>query len=581
MNLECNKIFDEINLNINDRYIVDINIDILVTNFYIFNYDDILNNIIFNLEDITFIINFMNKFLDNIPEHKKQILIDIIKDTNNIIKLKHLFLLEDIDYKLLFNIYKFKSLSIDNYTEIFNFLLIIGKINIIKGLLDNYYVAEINHNKQFILLSSIFSFHKTIEIYDIYIEFTKILLKFINTILPIFELTEIISNLIIFNNNNSKLELILNFYKLVIDKCEVYFNITSINKSIEILNIIVKNNLSINNYNNLFDRLLNLINSSYLNIHEKFNLFNDITKLLIYDRTNYIPNNYLDNMIYVFLNIKFLTWMTIDEKISLFNILSKILLKIKKLNKLNDNFNNCDKLLYYTLYFENECFNLLTTLLNTEIEFTIYNFMKESVYNLITSINIFTEISDYYFDNIKNKYIKDLFYKNNLNISVMLNYINDNNNLYNLSKFNTDILLKHNMISKLIIIYKHWNNINYPCIGLDYDNLINYIETKNINIFYNIIPKINLLKIKCNSYNDNIDNLNHEYIDNIFNIEIIDPIMLPNLNDFFEKTTLYLLIRETNKNPYTRENINLDELIEYNNRDDIKDKINNFIKDKK
>ena len=57
--------------------------------------------------------------------------------------------------------------------------------------------------------------------------------------------------------------------------------------------------------------------------------------------------------------------------------------------------------------------------------------------------------------------------------------------------------------------------------------------------------------------------------------------MLPNLNDFFEKTTLYLLIREANKNPYTRESINLDELIEYNNRDDIKDKINNFIKDKK
>lgn len=579
MNLDCNKIFEEINVNINDKYIVDINIDILATNFYLFNYDDIINNIIFNLDDTTFIINCLNKLLDNITEYKKTILIDIINGTNNINKLKHLFLLENINYKLLYDIYKFKSLSVDNYIDIYDFLLIIGKINIIEDLLQNC-STKINQTKLIVLLSSIFSFHQKLETEYIYSEFTLILIKFINKILPFFELTEIINNLFIFNNDNSKLELILEFYKLVIDKYEIYFNINAIDKSIEILNIIVKNNLSSNNYKYILDTLINLINSSYLNIHEKFNLFIDITKILIDDKSNYVPINYLDQMIYIFENIKFLTWITIDEKISVFNILSKILLKIKKLNKLSDNVNNYDTLLYHILYFENECFNLLTNLLNMEIEFNIYNLMKESVYNFIAAINIFTEICDYYFDNIKDKYIKDLFYKNNLNISVMLNYINDNN-IYKLSKFNTDILLKNIIISKLIIIYKHCNNIDYPLIGLDYENLINYIETKNINIFYDINTKINLLKNKFNSYNDNLDNLNQQYIDNIFNIEILDPIMLPNLNDFFEKTTLYLLIREANKNPYTRESINLDELIEYNNRDDIKDKINNFIKDKK
>jgi len=580
MNLDCNKIFEEINVNINDKYILDMNIDILVTNFYVFNYDDIVQNIIFNLDDTTFIINFLNKFLDNVVEHKKTILIDVVKGTNNINKLKHLFLLENINYKLLYEIYKFKSLSVDNYIDIYDFLLIIGKINIITDLLQNCY-TKINHTKLFVLLSSIFLFHKTLEIDDIYSEFTIILIKFINKILPIFELTEIVNNLFIFNNDNSKLELILDFYKLVIDKFQIFFDINVINNSIEILNIVMKNNLLINNYKYIFDTLINLISSSYLNIHEKFNLFVDVTKILIDDKSNYIPTNYLHKMIYIFENIKFLTWMTIDEKISLFNILSKILLKIKKLNKLSDNINNCDTLLYHILYFENECFNLLTNLLNMEIEFNIYNLMKESIYNFITAINIFTEITNYYFDNIKDKYIKDLFYKNNLNISVMLNYMNETNNLYKLYKFNTDILLKNILISKLIIIYKHCDDFDYPFIGLDYENLINYIETKNINIFYDINTKINLLKNKFNSYNDNLDNLNQEYIDNIFNIEILDPIMLPNLNDFFEKTTLYLLIRETNKNPYTRESINLDELIEYNSRDDIKDKINNFIKDKK
>lgn len=41
-----------------------------------------------------------------------------------------------------------------------------------------------------------------------------------------------------------------------------------------------------------------------------------------------------------------------------------------------------------------------------------------------------------------------------------------------------------------------------------------------------------------------------------------------------------LLIRENKKHPYTRENITINDLLEYNNKEDIKNKINIFLEGK-
>jgi hypothetical protein len=151
-------------------------------------------------------------------------------------------------------------------------------------------------------------------------------------------------------------------------------------------------------------------------------------------------------------------------------------------------------------------------------------------------------------------------------------------------KFNCDILFRGLITSKLIIIYKHYNSDDFSPIGIDYNILKSYIIDKNINIFVDMNMKLNHLENLSNKLNDRLETLSNksnEYIDNIFNIEIQEPIMLPNSNDFFEKMTMYLLILETRKHPYTRENLTIDRLIEYNNSEDIKNKINIFLENKK
>ena len=128
-----------------------------------------------------------------------------------------------------------------------------------------------------------------------------------------------------------------------------------------------------------------------------------------------------------------------------------------------------------------------------------------------------------------------------------------------------------------MIIYKHIGYELFPLNSIEYEILEKYYIDNKINIFNDFLIKINVLKNKSNTSNDFITICTDEFIDNIFSIEIIEPIMIPNSNDFFEKSTMYLLIRETQKNPYTREELTIQNIIEYNMRDDIKNKINDFL----
>lgn len=574
--MNCSQIFNLIKDNINDQKLIDSNIHILIKDFFDYNYDDIIYNIIIDIDDPIFIINFLNKFIENIPDYKDLIILDIIKKSNVTHKLKQLFLLDYANNKMLFNIYQYKNLTNDNYIEILDFIVLIGKIDIIIELLNTFFIDKIKYTKIFTLLTSLISYHKNINDEYIYVIFTKSLIKFINNILPLFELTEIINNMLIenYNESNVKLGLIIDFYINVIDKFNIYFNITAVNNSVEILNIIIKNKINVNNKEILINKLKELLTHNYLNIHEKIDLFINLIKMLLRESNENLLDNFIIYIYYIFDNINFLEWMNIDEKIIIFELISKILLKLKNCNKLNCDY--IDNILYYILYYENECFNLLTKILETTIDFSIYNIMKSSTYNLLTIINIFIDIEDYYFDNIKDKYISDLFYKNNLNTTVIINHLINDKNFLNIIKFNSDILLKNIIISKLILIYKYSHLDIFPYIGIDYDNYEKYIDDNNIKLFNDINTKLLLLKNKYEDMNKRLETINPLHIDNIFNIKIIDPVLLPNCNDLFEKMSMMLLLRETKKHPYTREKITIDELIEYNNKDDIKNKIKIF-----
>lgn len=106
-------------------------------------------------------------------------------------------------------------------------------------------------------------------------------------------------------------------------------------------------------------------------------------------------------------------------------------------------------------------------------------------------------------------------------------------------------------------------------------------ETKKINlkVLYNYI-KNDIKNYKGSQ--ESLDTYDEKYYDPILHKLIIDPIMIPLIDEIFDRSTIYLLMYESkftnNKSihPYTREELTFDELIEYNKKDDIVKKIKEF-----
>ena len=84
-----------------------------------------------------------------------------------------------------------------------------------------------------------------------------------------------------------------------------------------------------------------------------------------------------------------------------------------------------------------------------------------------------------------------------------------------------------------------------------------------------------------NEKNSHLNELSDEFLDPITCLPIIEPILLPDMKSvgddiFFDKSTIlkHLLIKE--ENPYTRESLTKEQLLEYNSRPDIVEKIENY-----
>jgi hypothetical protein len=150
------------------------------------------------------------------------------------------------------------------------------------------------------------------------------------------------------------------------------------------------------------------------------------------------------------------------------------------------------------------------------------------------------------------------------------------------------------------------NNVLYYisdiCIGVDkYSN--KFIETLAIESLTFDIELFKKLKVIFKDkekywYNDlnnfidscigtieeheEVDELEYpdEFVDPITYSPIKDPILLPNMkgfeNMYFERSTIIKHILNSSQNPYTREPLTIKEVDEYNNKTNIRDKLDNF-----
>lgn len=579
--------------NLTDNDFIDELIDNMINyihdNFYEFNYENFIENIINNFEDEIFLISFINPLINKLNFHRKIILSDIIKSLNDIDKLKNIFLLDYVGFEQLYFVYKFKNFNNNVYSGLLIFIFTLGKIDILKSLLEFVYNTKINYDIIYTIIISFMIFHNKIfnNINDFdfndnhndnhkenYILFTKKLLNYTKNILyPLFELNDIVSQTFQMVNTNTFLTenniyIINDFFINILNKINYYYDISIIKNIINYIEILTKHNFY-NNIYELINNLTKLLDNSILNIHDKTLLLIKICKYISNDSYKSVPLNMIYYIDYYLSNIKFLEWSTFDEKINIIMLISKTLFKIYQHNLIHNNEsypNLLQSLLYNLLYYEKECFNIIEFVLKNDITYNTYTLFKDTIYGLINTLNIFVEIEIYICEKLNILFQYEdydyIMYKNNLNTTSYVLFLLGNNNLY---KFNTQTLIHNFIISKYIMLYNQMLYDRLPYIGIDYIRVKQYYDTYYINLPELFINKINILENRYNDMNKFIDeNPDSDLIDPLFAIKIENIYKLPNRNEKFEKITLRLLIKESEKNPFTRDSLNITELDEYN-----------------
>lgn len=569
--IDIDEIFLTIKNNISNNDIIDNYINYICDNFNNIDYDDFIQQIIQNLNNELVIVSFINPLMNKLYTYKKVILNDIINLTSDLTHLKNLFIIDFIGYDILFNILKYKNMTYKSYSSILEFIYNIGKKDIIIKIINYLFKQKLNYEIIFNIILAFISFHKILSPNtNDYKQITSKLLDFINVMLyPLFELNELI--ITTFQNNNiflteENINVINEFLSHIIINKEYYYDILIIKNCTQFIDILIRNKLYDKTYN-IINELTNLLNNDLLNIHDKTSLLLRLIKFITDDGYNNIPQNMLYNINYYLSNIKFLEFSTFEEKINILFLISKLLFKIYKYNLLDNQDNKlyCN-MLYNLFYYEKESFTIIEYVLKNEILFTTYTLIKETIYGLITVLNIFVEIEIFICNklNINCNYVDYdyILYKNNLNTTSYISFISTNDKLY---KFNTNIMIHNFMISKYIILFNQLEKNRLPYIGLEYSKLKEYYNKYNIRFSDLFINKLNELEQKFNDTNDYMDkNPESNNIDSLFMIKIETPYKLPKSNETYEKISLRLLIRDTNKNPFTREIITLEELDNYN-----------------
>ena len=158
-------------------------------------------------------------------------------------------------------------------------------------------------------------------------------------------------------------------------------------------------------------------------------------------------------------------------------------------------------------------------------------------------------------------------------VSLLTLLSNGKNSLYTVFQMNMETLDLMQELFKLI---------NICCQNSNFTESIK----DNIDIIKEMVNRVKLdndLKQTLINYLGNLNNdsdsddLPEEFIDPILAVEIKNPVMIPKVDQIFDKGTImsHLYCEETN--PLTRDILTIKEFEEYNKRDDVIDKITKFI----
>lgn len=157
----------------------------------------------------------------------------------------------------------------------------------------------------------------------------------------------------------------------------------------------------------------------------------------------------------------------------------------------------------------------------------------------------------------------------------ILNYLSDGKNIiYTIFRLNMETLELMQELFKLI---------NMSCENQ------NFIEKvmDNIDIIKEMVTRVKLdqeLKDNLVNYLGNLDivkndeeNLPEEFFDPLLATEIKNPVMIPKIDTIFDKSSIMSHLYREQTHPYTRESLTIEDFEEYNKKDEVREKIRDFV----
>ena len=212
-------------------------------------------------------------------------------------------------------------------------------------------------------------------------------------------------------------------------------------------------------------------------------------------------------------------------------------------------------------------------------------YYKKNIYNVLTNqyYNYIRENSTLYkyllknsIEHIDESVINVAISKINNNIYGLTDLLEEKNNIYNILIFllETLIILDEKGFIKNM---KEDSFFNLEKKELLYSKMLKICDCEKqletIENFNMLIKKIDDFEIQ---EEENYDNIPDEYLDPIGNILIKNPIILPSSNVIMEEEIIKKHLLYHNFDPFNREELNINMLKEYNQKDEIKKKIEIF-----
>ena len=338
-------------------------------------------------------------------------------------------------------------------------------------------------------------------------------------------------------------------------KCFSFFSnlftskMSNINLDIKLVDlfssILIKENMLIMNKNSInFSEFAILLNKSF-SFYTLLDTYEDYYKNSIKYRIIYIYNNLF------YKNIRFENNLYNTLNVDKFN---KFLISL--IEDINVNTNNF--IIYYNLYLTNRDYSSLA---NTQ-----YIYLHESLrfYKFLLSEQL---------ENMNTDIIEISIHKLNKNFKELNKLCKTKNNIYKIMLYMIDIYLLLDNTIYIQIIKNDSLFFNYDTFINIANNLYNIHKHKNITNFKEMLNTINNCQL---TVKEELEDIPDEFLDPLYNTLIITPVILPSSGhcvdyDIIKKHLLY-----HNFDPFNREELTLDILDNYNNKEEIKKKNNDF-----